>query len=190
MVQLGWRSGWTKNLVIDEAGKIIWNQIMERLKCQVQKNKKCYPSEPALRWVVQLCPLSVTPVEVLAVSWRVPLILVRAPDWSEAQHWDKQGRLVFLLSSVFRPELGGTGALLLCLLEVSGSQINESWKNLWNHNPKYAPLHLVLWKVLEMFLWWSGASENLFVCRNIHTLCREAMLPAERRRETGREREA
>ncbi|KAB1283675.1 putative cation-transporting ATPase 13A4 [Camelus dromedarius] len=38
-----------KNLVTDEAGKIIWNQIMERLKCQVQKDRRCYPSESALR---------------------------------------------------------------------------------------------------------------------------------------------
>lgn len=36
-----------------------------------------------------------------------------------------------LLSFIFQPELGNTGVLLLCLLEMSGFQINESWENFW-----------------------------------------------------------
>lgn len=42
-----------KSLVIDEPEKIVWNQIMERLKCQVQKNRTCHPPEPASRWIIQ-----------------------------------------------------------------------------------------------------------------------------------------
>ena len=121
-------------------------------------------------------------MEVLAVTWGVSLILVWAAGWSEAQHWDtdgKQGSLVLWRSSVLGPDLRGAGALLLCLLDVSGSQINVSWKNHWNPNPRGTPLQLVQWSVLEMFLWWAGASENSFVCRNSHSLCRRAMLPIE-----------
>lgn len=132
---------------------------------------------------------------MLAVTWGVSLILVWAAGWSEAQHWDthdKRGNLVLLRSSVLGPDLRGAGALLLCLLDVSGSQINESWKNHWNPNARGTPLHLVLWSVLEMFLWWAGASENSFVCRNSHSLCRRATLTHSERdthREKGRDRE-
>lgn len=129
---------------------------------------------------------------MLAVAWGVSLVLVWAAGWSEAQHWDthsKKASLVLLRSSVLGPDLRGAGALLLCLLDVSGSQINESWKNHWNPNPRCTPPHLVLWNVLEMFSWWAGAWENSFVCRNSHTLCRRATLPTERETHTHRERE-
>lgn len=41
-----------KNLVIGKAGEIVWNQIMERFQCQVQKTEEC------LGRVVQTVPTS------------------------------------------------------------------------------------------------------------------------------------
>lgn len=133
----------------------------------------------------QLCPLpsshSGRGVSSVLGTW---LTLVRAPGWHEAQHWDahgKQGQVLswVLLISIFQPELGNAGVLFLCLLEVSGSQINGSWENFSAPTPKSTPLHLILWNVSVMFLWWMGASETPLPCRHIHTLCRSAMLPAE-----------
>lgn len=85
----------------------------------------------------------------------------------------KAGWLFWVLfSSVVQPELGSAGALL----EASGSQIKESWeKKSLNPQPQiYSPALGPMEGPGNVFL--VDGSLRLHSGRNIHTLCRRAML--------------
>lgn len=154
----------------------------EETKCKVQKTRKLHPLEAALRQVVQTVSTSCHSGGGISSVMGASLTLGHtSPMWGPAlgrtwqvRHVGFSGRCFICSAARYRQcwfltHVSARG------IWVSGKRIMEE---LWTPNPKCAPLHLVLWNVLAIFSWWTGASEASLTRRNMPTLSRRPVLPA------------